>query len=484
MAYNPRSSAEILRDLVAGVVARSELTDIAEGSVLSHLLSSVAIEMASAEFRMARIRDSFFLDVVTGGDLDDRVAELPPSGLSRLPPTAASGGGLTLTREAANVANQLALPRGAMFSRSDDPSVFYVTVEDQVFAANEAVIRDVTVRCVTPGLQGNCPVGTIDTIVSAPPSILSVSQAAPCAGGSPPETDDQLRSRAKAYLTSLARCQPTAIEHAVRSFIASDSTRVQYASLWEDPNRRGYSEVVIDDGSAFQGIDRPGRTVNGVVPRGGITILSHEAPAIQPITKVRRWQNVNNAWVEQAHITPDQFVSVPERGIIYITDNSAFDAGDKWEVGRQGVDDASQYRIYGGVLIPELQRLIEGDLDDPSNAPGLRAAGTRVRIVPPSVQLTSVDAHVVPVNGVSFVTVAREVEISVIEFVGNLRPGEPLIVAKLIDRLMNNQDLENVHLYEGQSDPPVRLEDGYPSSPRHVLRTTEDLVRIVPPVEL
>jgi len=256
---------------------------------------------------------------------------------------------------------------------------------------------------------------------------------------------------------------------------------VRYASLYEDPHRRGYSEIVVDDGSAFQGIDQAGRSVDGIIPRGGITILSHEAPAVAPIMQIRRY--VNN--VEVDPVLPDAFISIPERGIVHIIDPDAFSPGDKWEISLQnGAQPNSQYRVYGGALIPEIQRMIEGDLDDPTQSPGLRAAGTRVRVVPPTVQEIQLDIHVVPVNGVDFVAVAAAVEIATIAFVGNLKPGESLVVAKLIDRLMDNEDLQNIHLYEGLVEPAVLLSDTQTQNARHVLRTTPDRVRIIPPVEI
>ena len=59
MAYVPKTASEILKDLVAATVARSDLTDVSEGSVLSQLLSTVASELAGSEYRMSQIRDSF-----------------------------------------------------------------------------------------------------------------------------------------------------------------------------------------------------------------------------------------------------------------------------------------------------------------------------------------------------------------------------------------------------------------------------------------
>ena len=47
--YQPRSSSEITRDLMARMVARTTLTDVAEGSVLLSLLQTVAEQIAEAD---------------------------------------------------------------------------------------------------------------------------------------------------------------------------------------------------------------------------------------------------------------------------------------------------------------------------------------------------------------------------------------------------------------------------------------------------
>jgi len=490
MAYEPRASFEILRDLVAGVVARSELTDITTGSVLSQILTTVAAEISNVEFRLAKIRDSFFFETLTGQDLDDRVAELPPQGISRLPATNATGGGLTLHRaqvlNAQGVGtgvsvdpNAFTVPQGAVFGRIDSDTL-YRTIEDVTFAVGLPSAFSATVVCFEAGIVGNCPAGTLTKMISVPREIVSFEQTVGIVGGQSFEPDNQLRSRAKQYLASLARCQPTAIEYAVKSFISSDGIRVQYASLFEDPHRRGYSEVIVDDGSAFADITRAGVRADGVVPRGGITILSHERPATHPIMSIKRF-DVNNAPLDD--LSPDQYISIPERGIVYVVGES-FDVGDRWVI--------EDYEVFGGSLIPELQAMIEGDLDSPVENPGLRAAGTRIRVVPPQVQEIGLDVHVVPLPGLPFVDVANAVEDIIVEYVATLSPGEPLFAARIYDRIMDLDDVLNSHLYE--SATVEAFQDKYPgggaldpdnpgTAARTVIRTNKRRITIVPEQE-
>ncbi len=489
MAYTPKSGAEILRDLVAGVVARSEVTDISEGSVLAQILSTVSSELAGSEYRLARIRDSFVLSRVTGSDLDQRVTELPLGGVARLSASAARGTVMRFTRveeeEGAGLPDEVIVPAGATLGRLDNPSIIYATTDDVVFppSANATQsISNISVVALSPGTEGNCAPASINKILDMPSFITGISQTAPIVGGQDGESDEALRARAILYLSSLARCQPSALEYFALSFTASDDTRVKYAAIYEDPIRRGYSELVVDDGSVIvegeSASVRPGRTIRGTAPGDGILTIFHESPSFEPIKRIRRFDPDGN---ELQAIFPDKFVSLPERGIVYV-DAGVFSAGDTYEIGPElGVAD-SGYRVFNGVLIPELQRAIEGDLNDPVGNPGLRAAGTRVRVLPPSVQAISFDMQIVPINGVSFVETADEVREAAVEFVLTLRPGDVLFVSQLIDRVMNNPNLIDVKFFEHDLFNPGsrRLSDILPENSRNVLRPDPTQILVIP----
>ena len=61
---------------MARMVARTTLTDVAEGSVLLALLQTVAEQIAEADIRLAGIRDQFTLEGASGVDLDERAEEI------------------------------------------------------------------------------------------------------------------------------------------------------------------------------------------------------------------------------------------------------------------------------------------------------------------------------------------------------------------------------------------------------------------------
>ena len=169
MPYIPKSSSQILRDLQGGVLGRTELDDINAGSVLNTILASVAAEIASAERRLYTIRESFFLQGSTGSDLDDRVAELPPSGITRLGASNASGSVLTVTRS--DHSTELLLPKGSSFSSIDGQ--IYETTVDVNFPSGAGTRENIEVVAVSPGAAGNQDTDQINTIVSAPTGFSS-----------------------------------------------------------------------------------------------------------------------------------------------------------------------------------------------------------------------------------------------------------------------------------------------------------------------
>tara|TARA_A100001388_G_C28761080_1_gene497833 strand:- start:392 stop:1900 length:1509 start_codon:yes stop_codon:yes gene_type:complete len=497
MAYVPKTARQILRDLVAGTVARSELTDVTEGSVLAQLLSTVASELSGSEYRMSQIRDSYDLSNVSGADLDERVAEFPLGAVSRLPASAAAGAAVNLIRVApeGEVLPELVIPAGSLMGRSKEPSMVYALSDSVTFDEfgpfpqdKEQKIFNVSIVCMTQGTTGNCPPNSIDRNISLP-SEVSVEQVALIAGGQGIEPDESLRNRAILYLSSLARCQPVALEYFALSFVASDNTRLRYASLNEFIDRRGYSELYIDDGSIIvQGREvgtRPGRTITGTVPGGGFFTIHHEGPSVYPIgadpdndPSHGLFKNPDENGAGGELISPANFVSIPERGVVYVsaTDvdgNPVFEAGDTYIL--------KGYRVFTGRMIPELQRAIEGDTNDPVNFPGMRAAGTRVRVLPPQVEVISFDIMIIPKSGVSFVDTADAVREACVEFVLTLRPGDTLYVSQLTDRVMNNPDLIDVKFFVKDSNGQTRYPDKNPGGKQKVLRPDPDDISVIPP---
>ena len=460
--FENRTAPQILREIIARIVARSSLDDVLEGSKINTIAASFAEEVAGEEQRLKTIRDSFsFLNVV-GADLDDRAADLPPDGLGRLPATNASGGALSLRRDVAGAV--LTVFAGSLYGRKDDGALVYRQIADQVFGVGDLLIENVAVECLTPGSVGNCIEGQINRIVAAPNDLASAINTLRITNGDEEETDAQFKARCLSYLSSLTGTTPDAIEFAALSYVAESGVRVRFARIFEDPEQPGYSELLLDDGGGLLGYDRPGETISGVVPDGGPPRLYHEAPALTTPTLLQYTRGVDTFT-----LSPDQFVGIPERGLIHVK-AGVLEPGDVWSAGK--------YQVFEG-LPKEIQELIEGSSSDGVNEPGWRAAGCRVRVVKPSVYYVEMKVNVVPRTGFDFDDIAAQTKNAIIEYVATLGPGETLYNARLVDRIMDNEGVLTVRLYVGAVEDNSPLPDYSPITPRHVIRTTDAKIEIV-----
>ena len=132
MAYVPRERDELARIFLGSLVTRSELDDVNQGSVIDVLAQSMASLANSTEHRIAGVRDAFDFRNATGAELDERLAEFPPSTISRLSATTASG---TLTVTLLAQVSDLTIEPGASFSASLNPEIIYSTSTQTVISA-------------------------------------------------------------------------------------------------------------------------------------------------------------------------------------------------------------------------------------------------------------------------------------------------------------------------------------------------------------
>ena len=450
MAYIPRQRDELARIFLGSLISRSELTDTAQGSVIDVLAQSMAALASSTERRIAGVRDAFDLRNATGAELDERLAELPPSTVSRLEATTASGS-LDITLTGALGAD-LTIEAGSSFSSSTAPEVLYTSTADLVISAGDTT-GSLTVEASLEGRAGNIAAQRIDTIVSASPLILSVTNPAPLTNGQEAETDSALKRRALLYLQSLARSQPPALEYAALSY---EGARITLASLYEDPSVAGMSYLYIDDGSGELGLrTATGRRYTGTATATGPTIIYHDGPAvntltityIDPVTSLTRM------------VSTSDYVSIPERGVIYL-DADAIPDTAVWTL--------SAYEVFSGP-IADIQRIIEGDPATPNSAPGWRAAGTRVRVYPPGIARLNADIHLTPESGYELSALSESVETQLIDALSVYRIGEPLYTARLTEMIMSVEGVRNIALYAagtGDDATPQALEDLYPAADR------------------
>nr|CAB4128581.1 Baseplate protein J-like [uncultured Caudovirales phage] len=449
--------------MLARVKARSGLNDFQ--GVIGHAQMAAAEELNRIELQVKRFRDLFWFipqddSPQADADFDERTRDLPGFKV-RQGASAASGNVVQIQRGATDVADALVLPRGSTFGHKTQSAILYRTTQDYTFPIGVDTLSDVRVTCLTAGPSGNVSAGMITRLVKAPPRVLAVTNTKPLQNGAPRETTAQVLKRVLAFLSALARVQPKALEYLALSFAASDGTRAQFASCYEDLKRPGYSELIVDDGSTLAGASQPGADTSGVVPLTGIRRIWHEAPATTPITLIRV-VSAGGGPEYYLQASPydgaSDFLSIPERGIVELPPG-ALNPGDVWHI--------ENYEVYTG-LLAELQWEIEGNVSDPMRKSGWRGSGLRVRVLPPTVQQMALDLFIVPAQGKDFATVAAQAVADTLAHLGSFTPGQPYFVAGHITALKSNPDLLNVKVYEAGTTTPKA--DVYTLTPRHVLR--------------
>lgn len=461
MAYVPKSDKEILRDLRGMILGRTAVNDILAGSVLNTLLSAVAQEIASAERRLLDIRESFFLRSATGTDLDERVAELPPVGITRLNESNASGSAMFFRR--ADSAGNLLIPAGSLVST--ETGVQFKTVNDAVILNGDFEIDNVQIVALIAGTESNVGIGEINTIVSLPADIIEARNTQALSNGTDSESDEDLRDRAYLYLQSLARCQKSALEFLALTFVSSSGDKMKFAKIFEDAEKPAYSELVVDDGSGLNinSVSIAGSVTAGVIPSGGTRILFHQAPATAPITTANL--TVTRGGVPVV-IQDSDIISLPERGLCYLKD-TVIQAGDIWQI--------ANYRVYQG-FISELQKEIEGNVNNTSILTGFRACGTRVVVTIADSQFIDFDMALSVDFAENFNVIENRVRTVLTQYINNLAPSETLYISALVEVSREINGVTDVIFYVRNSED--RLQNIYTSTPRSAIRVRANSITI------
>lgn len=440
MSYEAKTRDELARRTLGAITARSRLTDTSEGSVIDTISQAFGSVAAGIEQRIEGVRDAFDLRNATGAELDERVGELPPYTISRFPAQRARGQ-VVVGRAFSDVASTLTIPAGATFARADTGVVYSSLSEVTIPVGIAFATLDVEASIL--GTAGNAPSFSITQIEDAPNEILSVTNPSAISTGAEEESDAALKRRALLYLQSLAKCQPAALEFAALS--ADLPLRLTLADLYEIPQQIGHSNLYIDDGSGLLAQQTTaGRQLEITAPLNGLSVYYHDAPAVEDVIPAKL---INNQLVP---LDPSQYTSIPERGVIYLEDGVVIQ-GDVLSV--------LPYDVYTGT-IRTIQELIEGDPNNPESSGGYRAAGTRVRVLSPSISRVSLDLQIQVSAGIDLDEMISSATEEITALVSSLRVGAPLYAASIIDVVMDLEGVENIHIFNAGLN--TRFEDRYP----------------------
>lgn len=461
MAFTQEIEPDLTARMMSRVVARSPLTDIAEGGVAHGMIKTVGEELAALYAAVQDRLNTRFLDQ-SGTDLDDACNQLPRGGVQRIGKSPAAGSVLKITRQ--GTSGDLVVPIGTTYGRTDDPTlVYYQTGEVTILDGQSSygtVAAYVPVVCTTLGEIGNCPTGSIDRVLNGPDTLIRAEQMLPLTTGSERETDAQLQTRAFAYWTAITTpSTKSALRYLALSFQSSTGARAKFASFYgPTPDLPGYVELIVDDGEAFEGQTRPGVTQSGTLLNGQRRVYL-EGPIVA--------DNLTIAEVEVDGATPAEvsWSLVSEGGELWFDPGYAED-GMTWQV--------SGYSVYTG-FVAELQQVVFGLSTSALNGLGWGAAGCRIRVRPPTVQQVVLSVRIVLFDGYDLDTVGDAVIAALSAYCSSLAPGAPFQIMnayaamQAVPGVRNATFLDETTPDSGTAVAAVTV-DTYPSSERHSIR--------------
>lgn len=195
------------------VGARAPLTDVTVGSVTRTLAEAVGREIAGVYEQVNEAYRSAFLDTARGRSLDLVVSIL---GVERRTAEYAAGS-VSFYRDPAAGDGDVAIVEGTEL-RTADGSAGFATAELRVLQRGQARV-DVPVRAAgaSRGPAGVVGAGAIGVLVRPLLGIARVANTEPTALGAAPETDEQLRARARAAIRALGSATVAALVLAVEN---------------------------------------------------------------------------------------------------------------------------------------------------------------------------------------------------------------------------------------------------------------------------
>lgn len=423
--FIPKSFEEILERMINRVVARTDLTDINDGSSLKQVLAAAAREDDDAYFQMVNLLNLFDIDKALGADLDERAKEFNPALISRTSAVKATGAVIfartgTVGAVTIPIGTQVKVPAAGAA-----PEILFATTAEGTIPDTFSVSGSVPIVADESGLGGNAAVGAINGFGSKPSGVDTVSNPASLVNGRAAEIDDAFRSRLKAQIKGLARSHVDGLETA--ALTGADSTTgqtVKFAQVVEDPISRGNVTLYIDDGSG--GAATPNVQVGVSVIASAIGGETRTFLPDKPIKTESPFILYRNAGVVNA----DHYTLNPASGQINFLPAS-------FPTGLTTLDViTADYTNFIG-LIAIVQKIIDGDPGDRANFPGYRAAGVLVRVLSPGIDQQVATLNVTVLSGFNQVTAAASVRAAISSYINGLGISDDVILNELRERVMS-----------------------------------------------
>lgn len=426
---------QIFAQMVAQVVAQSDLSDVSDTGVVKHILAAAARSDDEQYYQMTLLLKLFSIDTASGDDLDARAAEIQPAVLTRYQAVAATGQVVFSRNGTSGTVN---IPTGTKVKTSDG-QVFTTTTAVSITAASPEQItghgvgRDSTPASVVadePGEDGNVAAGTIIKFDARPAGVDEVTNLNATAYGADKETDDAFRARLKAYVASLPRSTVQSLESAVLGATDPDTgAQVKFAKAVEDPVNLGNVTLYIDDGTG--GAEDQDTATDEVVI----------ASALGGEERLR----LDN-WALVSAAPADLAVTSSTRGLLTEGTDYLVNLATGWLTFTPALVATEQitatYDHYVG-LIRLAQLVVDGDENDRATYPGYRAAGVYVRVQVPQVLIQNVAVTVVPADGYNLADLETPIAEAIKGYINVLGISGDVLRAELYKRVQSVQGVAN-----------------------------------------
>lgn len=432
-----RNKYQILRQMIARAVGRSDLVGIVKNSAIYHILAAAADEDAEQYFQMSRLREVFSILTASGSDLDERAQEIVPQVITRRTSLRASGE-VTFTRP--GTTGTVVIPEGSLVGAQDTDGViqFRTTAAGSITPGNTS--SDIPVVANEPGARGNVAGGAIIRLISRIPGVTGVSNQNSFTNGRDREEDDRFRARLLAYIQGISRGTPTALRAFALNVQLVDGRVVLFAKVFEPVIPTGQIQLYIDDGTGTTG-----DVTTPVLEEEVVASASGDEQFVYTLYKP---------------IVPASYV--PTKALVVLLNSVAQTEGVDFEIDRsQGKigfytplsagDNVKVTYTYFGTdtnpgLIGQTQKVIDGVPSNRIAFPGVRAGGVSVAVLPAETDYQSLDARAVVADEYDPVIVQDNVQIAILGYINNLDIGEDVIVAEIIQRAMSVSGMVNFRI--------------------------------------
>ena len=385
----------------------------------------------------------------------------------------------------------------------ESEQIDFTTLTAVTLLDGDIVTSGVTVLSALTGAAMNVGTSGLNSIASPPFQTATVTNDAPMQGGRDAETDDDYRQRLKQTIQALSNGTINDLLVAASQVELASGQRVIFAGVVEefsDPDVSVYiddgtgsvtttatqtsTELLIFPAEAGQrratlanwptfGTLRLAKsdirgTINTVTPGVGTALCTVTGAGFTPSALVGRTvvDSNRNLFTITANTANDFTVTVtaanpsPGSFAIFATSNLVLGtnflfnettgdieltagllSGDVLAARPAGLLPA--YTYYTG-LIREVQKVLNGDPEDLTNYPGVKAAGVKVKVRAPTVQYINFSVTVLSTFGTVEADLVASVKDAVQRYVNALSIGDDVILAEIVAAVMGVPGITDV----------------------------------------